>query len=330
MSVWLQSSPAKVVLRSARKLWQATVGPDTAVERFLRWRYSAMILRTRGAPRYVLFSSGSKQNHQIGIFVRGGCDLPAVFACEPSIRRVLNGTCCIMKEGTIADSRSDFLLQAYRGLPQEWIEPVIKKLKLRDDHFQTHLFKKNMILPGRNGLGEFPKSVVILSIGSDLIRTLYRHREHGFLFDPGSLWLDQNLDGVLNNLPMADWLHKNFVSIGKISVDSFVENFTEIVRLVRTTTAAPILVFNNLTVEPGSLVHNFQFMKTQPAARRMIFNIALAELSRDLDFYIVDIDRVLKRAGVNTMVDFAHFPAELYPPVAQEAFEIMQDLRVFS
>jgi hypothetical protein len=320
----------RAFLRSGRKLWRTTFGRDTAVERFLRWRYGAMFRRGKVELKYALFSSAAERDNRIGIFMKGGCDLVAVFFCEPLIRHVLQGTCCMMLEGAATDSRSDFVLQTLRELPQEWLEPVTKKLKLRDDHFQTQLFKDNMRLPGKNVPREFPKSVVILSIGSDLIRTLYRDRQHGFLVDPGGWWLNQDLNEVLNDLSVADWFRKNFVSVGKISVEDFAENFTEIVRRVKNETQAPVLVFNNLAVEPGSLVHNYQFIKNHHVARRRAFNVALAELSRKFDFHIVDIDRLLKRAGVSAMVDFAHYPTELSQPVAQETFRIMKDLGVFS
>ena len=32
------------------------------------------------------------------------------------------------------------------------------------------------------------------------IRTGYRHKEHGFVVDPGGDWLNQSLDAVLNDL----------------------------------------------------------------------------------------------------------------------------------
>ena len=331
MSILLTSPLIKTALRSGRKLWQAAFGRGTALERFLRWHYDAMTWRTRGAPRYALFSAGSNPSNRVGIFMKGGCDLPAVFACEPLIRQVLNGTCCMMLEGTAADSRTDLLLQTRRELPKEWIDPVIKKLKLRDDYFQSQLFEKNIILPGKNGLQEFPKSAVILSVGADLGgRSLYAHREHGFLVDPGGWWLNQNLNEVLNDLSGAKWFRENFVSVGRSSLEAFVENLTEIVKLLKNDTSAPILVFNALTVDPGSTVHNYQFIKYHHTMGRRAFNIALKDLSRKLDFSIVDVDRVLKKAGVNAQLDFAHFPAELYPPVAQETFRIMKDLGVFS
>jgi hypothetical protein len=42
------------------------------------------------------------------------------------------------------------------------------------------------------------------------------------------------------------------------------------------------------------------------------------------------VDRVLKKAGISDMqMDFAHYPTEAYGLIAQEAYEIMQELKVF-
>src|SRR5206468_3932267 len=102
----------------------------------------------------------------------------------------------------------------------------------------------------------FPKTVVCLSVGPDLMRTVYRHREYGVLVDPGGAWLNQSLELTLRDLSLASWFRANFVSVGKLSVDDFAANFAEVVRLVKERTGARVLVFNSLMVDPGSQIHN--------------------------------------------------------------------------
>jgi hypothetical protein len=175
---------------------------------------------------------------------------------------------------------------------------------------------------------EFPKSVVVLSIGPDFARTLYRHREHGFLIDPGGWWLNQSMAGVLKDMSSVMWFNKTFAKVGRITVEESMANFTRIIELIRERTGAYVMVFNLLGVEPGDLTHNFQHVKNSNMMRRRAFNLALYDLSQQLDFSVVDIDRLLKRNGVEEQVDFAHWPLERFGPVAQEMFRIMRDREI--
>ena len=161
------------------------------------------------------------------------------------------------------------------------------------------------------------------------MRTVYQHREHGFLVDPGGAWLNQSLELTLRDLSLATWFRQHFTSVGKFSVAEFVEKFSQVVRLVKKHTGARVLVFNTLTVDPGSQIHNYELVKNCHAIRRREFHLALAELSRTLDFSVIDLDRVLKRAGVRMHVDFGHAPPVFYPLIAQEVVRILRDVGVF-
>lgn len=321
------------LLRSGLRFLRKITGENPYIERFLKKLYRTIkstIEKKYIGPNFVVFWSGSQKKNRIGLYIKGSCDLVSIFSCQPLILDVLNGTCSILREGAVWDSRSDFLLQTLQHFPQEWLEPVTKKLKLPDDYFkQSQLFKKSMTVSWPHDLEELPKDVIIMSIGPDVIRTLYRHREHGFLVDPGGWWFNQSMNAVLSDLSVAAWFRENFVNVGRISIDGFIENFTKIIQLLKNNTDAHILMFNALTVEPGNLTYNYQFVKNLLVVRAREFNLALVELSRKLDFSIVDVDCVLKKAGINNQVDYAHFPPELYPFVAKETFRIMRDLEVF-
>ncbi|WP_334733889.1 tetratricopeptide repeat protein [Nostoc sp.] len=180
-----------------------------------------------------------------------------------------------------------------------------------------------------NGFEEFPKQVVILSIAADVARVVYQHREHGFLIDPSGWWNNQRIDLMLRDLSSANWFRKHFVSLGRMTVEAFIESFTELISQIQGVTNAHILVFNTLTIEPGNINHNYQFVKRPETLRRREFNFALVELSRKLNFWIVDIDKVLKQTRTKNMVDFAHFPVELYQPIGQEVYRILEELDIF-
>lgn len=322
----------KGLLRSGLRVLRKIIGGNAFLEHFLKNLYitaKSTIEKKYIGPNFVVFWSGSQKTKRLGIYVKGSCDLVSIFSCQPFIHNVLHGTCCILREGAVWDSRSDFLLQTLQHFPQEWLEPVSKKLKLPHEYFkQSQLFKKSMAVSWCNDLEEFPKDVIFLSIGPDVIRTLYKHREHGFLVDPGGWWFNQSMNNVLSDLSVASWFRENFVNIGRISVDGFIENFTKIIQLLKNHTDAHILMLNALSVEPGNPTYNYQFVKNLLAVRAREFNLALVELSRKFDISIVDVDCVLKKAGINNQVDYAHFPPELYPFVAKEAFRIMMDLEV--
>lgn len=278
----------------------------------------------------IILDSSSHPENKIGIYMMGSCDLPSVFSCVPLIKPILKGTCCIFKEGQIEKSRSDLLLQNFKNYPQDLLAPVLEKFYLPANFFDNQLFKPNFCVSNGSSFKDFPKQVVILSIASDVTRVMYQHREHGFLVDPSGWWNNQPMDSMLRDLSSANWFRKHFVSLGRMTVEAFVENFTELISQIQRVTNAQILVFNTLTIEPGNINHNYQFVKRPESLRRREFNLALIELSRKLNFWIVDIDKILKQTKTKNMVDFAHFPVELYQPIGQEVFRILEELEIFN
>ena len=278
---------------------------------------------------HIIFWSGSHPENKIGIYIMGGCDLPSVFSCVPLIKPILKGTCCILKEGQIEKSRSDILLQNLKDCPQDLLAPVLEKFYLPGNFFDNQLFSPSFGVSNGSNFEEFPKQVVILSIAPDVARVVYQHREHGFLIDPSGWWNNQRMDLMLRDLSSANWFRKHFVSLGRMTLETFIENFTQLINQIKQATNVHILVFNTLTIEPGNITHNYQFVKRPESLRRREFNLALVELSRKLNFWIVDIDKVLKQTRTKNMVDFAHFPVDLYQPIGQEVFRILEELEIF-
>ncbi|AVH63800.1 tetratricopeptide repeat protein [Nostoc sp. 'Peltigera membranacea cyanobiont' N6] len=279
---------------------------------------------------HIIFWSDSHQENKIGIYMMGGCDLPSVFSCVPLIKPILKGTCCIIKEGQIEKSRSDILLQNLKKSPQNLLAPVLEKFYLPNNFFENQLSKPDFCVSHGSGIEEFPKQVVILSIAADVARVVYQHREHGFLIDPSGWWNNQRMDLMLRDLSSANWFRKYFVSLGRMTLETFIENLTQLIQEIRQVTNAYILVFNTLTIEPGNIIHNYQFVKRPESLRRREFNLALIELSRKLNFWIVDVDKVLKQSRTKNMIDFVHFPVELYQPIGQEVFKILEELEIFN
>lgn len=324
----------RAVLRSGLKVWRSVAGRDSAVERLVRRTVRTVkVRRNRFAAEhnYAVFWSGNRRARNLGIFLMGSCDLPAIFKAVPRIQDAMEGTCAIFKVGNIADARSDVILQTLDPLPQEPLAEARRRLKLRRGYFDPVLFEPRFRIaePGFEN-EEFNKDVVILSSGADAARTVYRHKEHGFLVDPGGWWLDQSKEQVLKNLDTVKWFRANFESVGRITPEQFYENYSRIIPLIRKDTDAHILMFNTLTVEPGNRTHSYQLIKDAHSRHRRQINLALIELSRQFDISIVDVDRVLKRLGLSELqVDFAHYPPEMFGPVADEIFRLLSDRGVF-
>ena len=329
----------EALFKTGLRLWQGFAGQDTLLERVLRRHYTTVRKHYRAVrsrinkeivgENYVLFWTRFKEGRRVGIYVKGDCQLQAIFACKPIIRRTLNGSCCIFNDGEVAGSRSDFILQTLSDKPQECFDQISAKLKIPAHYFRPGLFERMLSVPGLPGQQGFPKSVVFLSTGSDFMRILYRHRETGILVDPGGWWLTQPMERVLGDLSSVRWFRENFESIGRIEVQTFVSNYEKIIDLVRKRSGAHVVVFNIPTVEPRKLVHNFQFVQLPLIKRTREFNVALAELSRKLDFPIIDIDRIVKKAGIREQKDSWHFSPDLIPVVAEEVVGTMRDLKIF-
>ena len=328
------------LLNTTLKMWRTVAGGGTAIEGFLNQRYTSArssIERKYKGENFICCWSKARRDRQIGIYVRGSCDLVSILFCQPLIHQALQGRCCIIRDGLVSDSRSDILLQSLEDFPPEWLDPVITRLKLPADYFQPRFFEKSFAIQGSRGREEFAKTVIFMSIAPDVARTVYRHRQHGFLVDPGEWWLKQSTAKVLGDLSTVTWFWENFVSIGKLSVAAFAENLSKIITTLKQNTEAHVLVFNTLTNDADHPNHPEKAAADSPMVRRRTFNARLQELSRQLDFAIVDVDLVLKRAGLGMKGSAVNFPPEREEPsvhgafqvIAREAFRMMSDLGVF-
>jgi hypothetical protein len=298
----------------------------------------------RGGGNFVYLSLPSNPQPRVGIYLKGGCDLASVFVLAPLLTEELSGTCCLYSQGIgISDSRPDIILQSRSQLAEEVLRDVLatsddttdaterpagSRLGLPLEYFRPVLFEPTFAVPGQDDLGQFPKTLVALSIGPAVARSAYRHRQHGYLVDPGGFWLNESMDKFLDNVEVARWFKRNFESVGKMTVADFHDTFGEVVRLIKQETGAQVLVFNTLVVDPGSSLHNYQFARNSPVLRRRQFDMALRELSNQLDFAILDVDRILKLSNVKKQIEFAHFPLEHMKPIAEEVHRILRELSV--
>jgi hypothetical protein len=313
----------RTVRRSLRRLGgrlYRKLGAEFIVQRGPGW------VSYRGE-RTVLLRRGAEVPRR-GIYLRGACDVPSLFTLAPMVIDDLEGSLCIHISGRgVSQARSDLLLQTQAGVPEEFAHELRSQFDLPEGSFAPTLFEPDFTVPGLPGSGTFPKSVVVLSILPDLTRTVYRHRGSRYLVDPGTAWLN-NIASALADLSKATWFRENFESLGRISAEDFAENYRRLIPAIKRETGAHVLVFNSLEIEPFDPTHDYSMRNLKSAARRRRLNIALAELARELDFRVVDVDRVLKEQGVDRQVDFSHFPVDRMRAVAREAHRILREIGV--
>lgn len=327
----------ETVLVKGARVWRKFAGLDSSVEKFIKRKYRRSIRVEKGkyAKQYsnqdaVVIQAKKNPEDKRGIYMKGGCDLPSLFLTGPMIKEVMReGTLAIARPTVaVGTSQTSQVLQTLEGIDEEHIQETCKKLQIRPTFFKPTLFDPTFDAAGMDRFGEFPKSAVVLSVGSDLTRSLHRHREHGFLVDIGGWWLNQSLDKAIQDVETVKWFKKNFEQVGKMTVPEFVSNMELIVKHLRDKLGSHLIVMNTLVIEPLSPAHNFQLLNEDHVTRKRAFAIALAELSRSQGFHVIDVDRILKENGVRDQVDFAHFPVEGKLPVAREAFRIFRELEL--
>lgn len=333
----------KLVKRQVRRVRSRTA--NTELGRVLRTGYRRLLVDRPQYERNFVMHTGPKhavirarkgsEEPRVGILLSGGCDLATAFTAAPLIGETVRGTVGIANIGTgsiLGSHRTDQLLQTLDGVVDHIdTEEVTSKLDLTPHFFSPRLFTEpDFGIVDHPQFGRFPKTVIVLSIGSDLMRAVYRHKEHGYLVDPGGFWL-KNLDG--NTLPdpeIARWFKQHFVPAGRLEASDFQDNMGKVITTLRERIGAEVIVYNALVVEPGSDHHNYQLLPGSHPMRRREFAVALAELSAELDFHVVDIDRIMKLQGVQEQVDFAHIPTQKAMPIGAEVYRILREMEVVS
>lgn len=317
--------------------WRTIFGEDTKVENWAKEKYLSKIhtevnrergpgwVQLSGHRSVVVSESLDFPEPRRGILLKGGCDLPSVFTAAPLMRDDIRGTVAMARHiwGT-GGNRSDQILQTLDGVDPDKVAETREMLKIGPDYFEPSFFDPTFPVPQIPEAGDFPKSVVVMGIATDETRQMYRHKEHGFIIDPGGWWLNQDLGRVLKDLDTVDWFRANFERVGRLSVDEFKSNTRRLVSEIRSRMGSQVIFYNALALDPANPTHNYQLVKTAHAARRREFTIALAELSAELNFSIVDIDRILKNMGVEEQVDFAHFPVDRMGPIGAEVHRILE------
>ena len=320
-------------VKLGRRALLSVFGSGSSVEQRIRaWRSSSALEReqhdgyeTGRGNRLLVIEPKHAARDPLGIYLFGGCDLPALFSIAPFVGPELTRPVLIRRAPVGIDrSRVDIALQPVGGVDERAAREAIARLQLSLGYFGPDLFDPALV----TGYRRYPrlgKAVVVLTGGANVVRTAYRHKQTGLLIDPGARWLDDR-----NRMPPEDmaWFRDQYEKAGRLTVDEFTAGLAQLVTEIRDRTGATVLVFNTLTVEPGGLDHNYQLRRSPEAKRRLEFHLAMEELAPKAGFHIVDVDDALKRFGVREYLDFAHFPTYANEPIAAKAAAILRDLEL--
>jgi len=319
------SRARKRIVRTLRRV----AGEGSDVERVMRDARDRARYAAKGSIRRTTVSVFRGDESRFGVYGYGGCDVWAIAESASLLRTHLGSTGAAYAAGRAGFTRTDLILQAWDGVNPDHVAEVSQRLNLDPRMYRPVLFEPEFTIPRAEWLGSFPKDVVVLTISTDLARTLYRHREHGFLVDPGGFWLAGDIGAALGNLDAVKWFSRNFEKAGRISLEQSMANLSRIVGLVRAEIGAEVVVFNALTVDPGRQVLNYKLSHSPHRTRRREFALALIDIARELDFSIVDVDRTVKGVGVSGLGDFVKFMPMHKRAVADEFVRVLYERGVF-
>ncbi len=319
------ASVSKRVVRAIRRV----AGDDSRIETALRAARSRARYRSGALSKQTTSVVFKGDSGKFGIYGYGGCDVWAIAESGQALRKEISASGAAYAAGRAQFTRSDLILQAYDGVDPEVVAEVSERLQLQDEMFKPVLFEPEFVVPGHERLGRYPKNVVVLTISTDLVRTMYRHRQHGFLADPGGFWLASDIQETLGDLDTVKWFARNFEKVGKISLDDSMANMERIVGLVRQDLGAEVIVFNSLTVDPGRQVFDYKLSHSPHRTRRREFALGLIELAAKMDFSVVDVDRIIKGVGVSGLGDFVKFMPLHKKAIGEEVVRVLREREVF-
>lgn len=170
----------------------------------------------------------------------------------------------------------------------------------------------------RTALFDGPADVVVFSLQSAATNALVRHRRDGWLLLPDEI---ESWDAE----PRA-YLESECEFAGLADIDTTMQRLEQLILAVEEKLGAQVLVYNLSPVTPGERTHCWLGAEDSIALRVQRMNIRLAELSAQLGFSIVDVDRLVACAGAERLkIDLFHLTAEGWRLVAEEVVRILEE-----
>ena len=169
---------------------------------------------------------------------------------------------------------------------------------------------------------ETDADVYVLSLQADIMTALYRHDRDGYLFYPSNVEKWQQ--------PDREWLREHFIFLGMLDADTSMNNLVRIIERIRSTSRAPIVVYNVSSVVPGENVRCYTDFPESLSARIRRFNLGLIDVSARTGISIIDVDTIVARIGADrAKLDTLHLTADGCRHVALEFVETLEGLDCF-
>ena len=311
-----------ISLKIVRRMFGRLSGPEEALRKA---RNSVRLQKGGSLYRTNVYVGNIRASRKVGIYGFGGCDLTFLAGAGSLLQPQLDASLAIHRDSGVEGARSDFILQGLAGVQGPVLDEVVSRLDLDPDSFTSNLFDERFPVPDHPRLGTYPKDVVVLSIAADLSRTVYQHRTDGLLVDPGGWWLNADMTQVLGDLERVKWFSATFKKLGKMPMETYLDNLGLIVKELKERTGALVVVCNTLVVDPGAAAVDYQFANSPATVRRRQFAIGLREAAGDLGFVVLDVDRVTKRAGISGQADFVHYTPDQKQALRREFVRLLRE-----
>ncbi|HJQ16716.1 MAG TPA: SGNH/GDSL hydrolase family protein [Allosphingosinicella sp.] len=171
------------------------------------------------------------------------------------------------------------------------------------------------------GMYDAGNDVVILSLQPDVMNRLARHRPDGHLLyaEGMATWSEED----------RAWFASHYEPTALLTPEQSMANLEMLVGRLHDH-VHHVLVYTMSPIVPGERTHSHVGMAETLSWRIRRFNLALIELSRRLDFSIVDVDTLFARHGADRLkLDGVHIAAEGCRLVAEEVVSILAERGCF-
>ena len=171
------------------------------------------------------------------------------------------------------------------------------------------------------GMYDIGNDVVILSLQPDVMNRLARHRTDGHFMYPENIAEWQEEDRI--------WFASHYERTGLLSPEQSIANLEVLIDRLHQY-VRHVLVYTMSPIVPGERTHSHIGMAETLSWRIRHFNLALIELSRRVEFSVVDVDTLFARHGADRLkLDGVHITAEGCRLVAEEVVAILAERGCF-
>ncbi len=145
-----------------------------------------------------------------------------------------------------------------------------------------------------------PWDIVVFSIRSDLVSSIWKHRQAGYWFAPPSDWRQRWTPA------QQAWFQASFEECGQLPTAQVSDSLRQLVPAIKERVGAHLIVFTTSSYDPADHIHAYAGRAETPVERIHRLNLTLIQLSTDEGISLIDVDRIIAELG-----GAAHVPQRL-------------------